>query len=120
MITKGGEIVLAERSRQINEKEYTPNNDLRHNTDQLALAALCYVTPWRKRLGSWYKLGSTTPFQWPWHARFWRPGHQIGSFPGYWEKEDLDARIRELAKGGALVIAEIDRLLLVKETKYDH
>jgi hypothetical protein len=54
----------------------------------LAMAAACYATPPTHR-------DQPMPMLWPWSGMDWRPSAD---------------RVRELAKAGALIAAEIDRL----------
>jgi hypothetical protein len=87
----GSGLIAAERFRQIGQEHYTREHDDRHDNDELALAAVSYAAPrgWRPPGGM--------PVTWPWRHSDWKP------LP--------DDRIRELAKAGALIAAEIDRLL---------
>ncbi|MDR2097716.1 MAG: hypothetical protein LBP37_04270 [Spirochaetaceae bacterium] len=88
----GIERISAERKRQIEEEDFTAAHDDLENADELAIAAACYAMPPRKetfrRFINWY---------WPWNEEMWKPSP--------------DNRIRELEKAGALIAAEIDRLL---------
>lgn len=87
----GGMRICAERGRQVDAEGYTPEHDAEHALGQLASAAVCYAqTPLSRHITA---LG--TPRGWPWSYEDWKPGE----------------RIRELAKAGALIAAEIDRLL---------
>lgn len=81
--------IAAERRRQIEVEGWTAEHDADITTDgewhtsgQLAKAAACYAVG--------------DPAGWPWGAAWWKPGA---------------SRIRELEKAGALIAAEIDRLL---------
>jgi len=89
----GALLVLRERKRQIAEG-HTPENDLKHHRGELAYAAASYLVrgPFHDR---------TPPGYWPWPDPKWKPN-----------KKD---RIAELAKAGALILAEIDRLRHVQE-----
>lgn len=101
----GAEMIAQERARQIAEEGRTPEHDASHSSSQLALAAACYAIPPSKRKGA-PRLADGygddrgdryrwTPWDWPWHPDHWKP---------------TGDRIRELAKAGALIAAEIDRL----------
>lgn len=96
----GAELIAAERQRQIETEGWTPEHDDIHDLDELAIAAACYALPQVYREGYLgihdpeYG-GDGSPRIWPWD--------------GYW-KPVPDDRIRELAKAGALIAAEIDRL----------
>lgn len=86
-VPNGVRIIEYERNRQINEEGWTDNHDNEYKKGELALAAMCYAAPDK----------STVLRSWPWDSSWWKP--------------TPDDRIRELAKAGALIAAEIDRLL---------
>jgi hypothetical protein len=87
----GIERIAAERKRQIDKENFTVEHDDQWNRHELAMASLCYVMPPSCR----YEVFLTT--YWPWQWEWWKPTHEN--------------RIRELEKAGALIAAEIDRLL---------
>ena len=90
----GAERIAAERKRQIEEEGFTAkhDSDWKHDDSQLAIAAVCYSLP------EDYRVDMNFPEEyWPWDWRFWKPTPKN--------------RIRELEKAGALIAAEIDRLL---------
>lgn len=84
----GLSLIAAERRRQVEAEGWTPEHDAEHDGDELAQAAAAYC------------LGPTSKGYarscWPWDVSWWKPG---------------PTRIRELEKAGALIAAEIDRLL---------
>lgn len=82
----GVELIAAERERQVSQEGWTPEHDDEHKHGELRGAAACYA------------LGRMIPEIWPWSSEWWKPGN----------------RIRELAKAGALIAAEIDRLQRAK------
>jgi hypothetical protein len=86
----GAELIATERARQISEEGWTPEHDDRHTRGELAEAAGVYAMPYN---GSWKATN------WPWE----REGQRFDS-------SSDEGRIRELARAGALVAAEIDRL----------
>jgi hypothetical protein len=96
--TYGIQYVADERQRQMEVEGYLPSHDQLHHASELALAAACYVLPqsYRKlRLADDNaEIGWAL---WPFERTHWRPS--------------TDDRVKELIKGGALVVAEIDRLL---------
>lgn len=107
----GIDIIAAERQRQIEKEGWTKEHDDEHKKGELAEAAACYAMSKNSRdflkdatndyleeLG-WD--GSNSPVLWPWDYEWW--------------KEEPEDRIKELAKAGALIAAEIDRLLRIKE-----
>src|ERR1044072_10005503 len=91
----GIEIIAQERQRQIEVEGWTAEHDAEHMGEELAIAASCYAIPQSVRA---YKNAFfvPTPSLWPWEGEWWKPC-----------PED---RIHELAKAGALIAAEIDRL----------
>jgi hypothetical protein len=94
----GAEIILEERTRQIIEEGYTPENDQGYTNDELVNAAESYLCTERYRtiFGNY-----DIPLRWPWEEEGWKP-----------TPED---RIRELAKAGALIAAEIDRRIKINK-----
>ena len=93
----GAERILAERKRQIEKEGWTDRHDDELEEDELARAAACYAMPkaWRKMKDDWNV--SVKDYLWPWDNIWWKPSPK--------------KRIRELEKAGALIAAEIDRLL---------
>lgn len=89
-VVEGIELIAAERQRQIEVEGWTPAHDVaEYEGGELASAAACYAMP------PGYKLRECSPpLAWPWEESWWKPGD----------------RLRELAKAGALIAAEIDRL----------
>jgi hypothetical protein len=90
--------IARERLRQLAEENYTVEGDLSYVTGELAAAACCYAMPMYLRemdgLNMW--------LLWPWGSASWKPAPSPVTTEG---------RLRELAKAGALIAAEIDRLL---------
>lgn len=85
----GIEIIAAERQRRIDEEGFSIEHDvINYPNDELAKAAICYTTANHARRG--------VMVLWPWDKSWWKP--------------TPDDRIRELAKAGTLIAAEIDRL----------
>lgn len=122
----GIELIAAERQRQIEVEGWTAEHDDEHGDQDMARAAACYARPrtpttcadcdGRGRFkidhvfspdeeGPCGKCGgvgivgpdASVPTDWPWDDEWWKP------VP--------DDRVRELTKAGALIAAEIDRLL---------
>jgi hypothetical protein len=99
----GVDIIATERQRQINVEGWNlEDDDDKHPEGQLARAAENYVRfaaePDVAR--DYQRKNGHTPGGWPWHWSWWKPSQ--GNSPA--------DRIRELAKAGALIAAEIDRL----------
>jgi hypothetical protein len=91
----GIELIADERQRQIIGEGLDEKHDDEHQKGELANAAACYaLSPNGGDAGNFCK--KWWPFEWSW----FKPSN--GPYP----KE----RIKELAKAGALIAAEIDRL----------
>ena len=88
----GIEIIAEERKRQIEVEEWTPEEDDLYTAGQLALAGATYY--------GGYVYSTDVPIMFPFSPEWWKP--------------TPDDRIRELAKAGALIAAEIDRLQRIK------
>lgn len=84
-------LIAAERRRHVTAEGWTPEHDDEHAHGEMAIAAACYALP---------RCRERTDLQasaWPWAREWWKP--------------TPDDRVRELVKAGALIAAEIDRLL---------
>ena len=94
----GAELIANERRRQIEQEGWTSEDDDGHEMGEIACAAACYVMTAVDD-----DIADVEPFDyeawWPWHPNSWKPS------------EDP---IRNLAKAGALIAAEIDRLQRAK------
>jgi hypothetical protein len=89
----GSEMIAQERDRQVRVEGWTTEHDDQHANDSLAIAGACYAL-------RAYHAGNPSevcgiPKEWPWEPQYWKPA----------------SRIRMLVKAGALIAAEIDRLL---------
>jgi hypothetical protein len=93
----GIDLISQERQRQITEEERTAEHDAEHATGELAIAAAIYALPDAER-DYIHSDRYRCPQGWPWTIEWWKP--------------TPDDRVRELVKAGALIAAEIDRLLL--------
>lgn len=90
----GIDVIKAERIRQQTEEKYSLDHDeVINHTGALAMAAASYATPAHQRL---FLAQRGRPLHFPWKAKSWKPTPHD--------------RIKELAKAGALIAAEIDRL----------
>jgi hypothetical protein len=98
----GIERIAAERQRQIEVEGWTPEHDDLHINEEIASAAAYYALPTAERKD----LESAVAVDlWPWDSR--------------WCKLTPNDRIHELEKAGALIAAEIDRLLRLSEKERD-
>jgi hypothetical protein len=93
----GIEIIAKERQRQIEQEGFDAKHDKQNVDGRLAMAAVCYALPDGQFDGG---SGAFCKKYWPWDWSWFKPG--VGAYPA--------SRIRELAKAGALIAAEIDRL----------
>jgi hypothetical protein len=94
--------IAKERKRQIEEEGWDIDHDILANNDnQLALAAAVYATPKSDR-GKYNSFDGILTMLWPWNLKWYKPSKN---------------RIRELEKAGALIAAEIDRLLAAKNQR---
>lgn len=98
-LDNGLKLITVERCRQVYAEGWTPEHDDEHQEGALAQAAAVYAAPQGTRARARYPAAifGEAPTMWPWDDSWWKPT------PG--------DRIRELVKAGALIAAEIDRLL---------
>ena len=92
---KGSELITIERQRQIEKEGWTPEHDDNLVCDELAFAAAAYALT-----DKYFYPSDRCNHVWPWAKEWWKP--------------TPNDRIRELEKAGALIAAEIDRLLRLK------
>jgi len=95
----GDILISTERQRQILKEGYTDKHDDLFKDGELAWAAVCYAAPKERLVGVYHLGGWVDP--WPWHPKF--------------DKRGQHNRVRELQIAGALIAAEIDRLLRTRE-----
>lgn len=99
----GVSLIATERRRQVEREGWTPEHDDEHGDGELAKAAACYADPKRPMRRVHHQpprdpaYSFKIPAAWPWDAEWWKP--------------TPDDRVRELTKAGALIAAEIDRLM---------
>ncbi len=98
----GVQLIAAERRRQV-EKGWTAEHDSEHAGCQLIDAALCYAGVAGSQVldedGGKEALNRIVE-QWPWWRGWWKPSRDP---------------VRNLTKAGALIAAEIDRILRERE-----
>ena len=97
----GIELIAAERDRQINDEGWSAKHDDQHEENELAWAACYYAMPCPRALG----LGAIV--------------YPLAMYPRTWDRKWCKRlgqydRVRDLAKAGALIAAEIDRLQRLK------
>lgn len=93
----GIDIIAEERERQKTIERWSDAHDDSHTAGEIAQAAACYAAPAHQRRTTFlFSIQRSIPMTWPWDAEYWKP--------------TPDDRIRELAKAGALIAAEIDRI----------
>lgn len=92
----GIELIAEERKRQVVQENWSSDHDDRHKKFQLAKAASCYAMHVADAEEQDLGVKSIPCDWWPWGKKWWKPS------------EDP---VRNLVKAGALIAAEIDRLL---------
>lgn len=103
--TAGSKLIAEERQRQVNEKGHTPRLDTLNNSGELTSAAIVYAMiavsgkDVRGSVRANLERGHA-PKHWPW-----------SNPPKFRSGNATEDRIRELAKAGALIAAEIDRAI---------
>lgn len=98
MSKTGIELIAEERQRQIEVEKFSPEHDDRWKKGQMAMAAICYAEPGNRH-------PDFKPFGFPWDAEWWKP--------------NPENPIRDLVKAGALIAAEIDRLIRENNVKQE-
>ena len=93
--TRGAKLIAAERRRQQTMECLSAEHDAQWTNGELALAAIVYACPPRRN--KWRLM--LRRMLWPWDSGWWKPR----------------TRIRDLVRAGALIAAEIDRLLATGE-----
>lgn len=110
-LNEGIERIARERQRQVDEEGFTSDHDDDcHRGGDLALAAICYAAPEpvfikRTHLS---RPGILFCDPWPWAEQCDKRKAANNGLP-------VGVRIRDLEKAGALIAAEIDRLLRIQE-----
>lgn len=108
-MSEGVARIAKERKRQTDKLGWSPEHDDAHDGGELAMAAACYAAPERLYVRQEFADGLTFVDPFPW------PGADKRPHNGNVLKEPTDAQwLRLLEKAGALIAAEIDRLLRKK------
>lgn len=91
------ELIQDERAQQIEEECFDDRHDDLHDNDELAFAAATYaITEFARR-----KLQGDGLDLWPWSISWFKPSD----------------RMRDLAKAGALILAEMERLQRLEQAQ---
>ena len=94
----GAAMICNERNRQITQEGWTAEHDADHRNNQLAIAAACYaVAGTSAKCVKWKPPAALLQDAWPWDKS--------------WDKRGKHDRLRQLVIAGALIAAEIDRLM---------
>lgn len=94
-------LVIEERCRQVEIEGYSVEHDDKHVNGELANAAACYIIPPCDCGDSDCPARTVVPDRWPWEEDAWKPSP--------------DDRERELVKGLALGLAELERIRRTKK-----
>lgn len=95
----GVDLIAEERERQLVQEGFGADHDDSHQEGELAGAAACYALWNAGYIGRFcWRL---VMMLWPWDQDSWKPG-QGSSY--------TENRTRDLARAGALIAAEIDRV----------
>lgn len=126
----GAELITLERQRQVIVEGYTAEHDSKQIEGELAMAAICYANPQRRRvlkanddypnLPVVKEINPKTQQEetfmlvpdsfWPFSLRDWKPSQK--------DQHDLRGRLRDLQKAGAFIAAEMDRIrAIIKEVE---
>ena len=105
----GADRIRFERCRQVLLKGFSLDHDDRHVDGELAMAALAYteagiVSQIRPDVSVYLSSPPPTGWGWPWQHSEWKPS---------------DEPIENLVRAGALIAAEIDRRLRLREELRD-
>jgi hypothetical protein len=108
----GVERIAHERDRQTFKLGYTAKHDDKHDDGDLAMVAACYASPETIYILDYDEVSQSMSFHLPFPNYFEdsRPRYADGAL----KDPTLQQRIRLLEKAGALIAAEIDRLLRLK------
>jgi len=109
----GVELIADERERQVTVRRWTALHDDEHADGELAMAAACYAAPDRIYVEERHAngIGFVDPWPWPYDGSDRRPTNGNVLQPN--ASLPAPERVRQLAKAGALIAAEIDRIVRV-------
>lgn len=95
---EGVYLIATERMRQIKKESWSETHDDEHEDGELALAAVCYALPTEVRHQRVFNK-ELYELLWPWDSCWWNP----------------KSRKRDLVRAGALIAAELDKLLRAEQ-----
>lgn len=95
--TVAAELIGDERRRQVETYGWSEEHDAEHRNAELARAAWSYLSDYLSRAGASPAGAPAAETAWPWEPELFKP--------------TAGDAVRQLVKVGALVAAEIDRLL---------
>jgi hypothetical protein len=105
-MTEGVKLIAAERRRQIEELGFGVGRDNKYKRGQLAGAGTCYAEVAARQIGRPLRVQTA--------QAGWKPLNQMWLWSLEWWKPSADP-LPNLVKAGALIAAEIDRLLRERE-----
>lgn len=112
-MTQGSDLIAAERESQIDDRGQDSGLDPAHDDGDLAFAAACLAAPTTIYLVRTFSApdGDTGSARWvePWPIGWERPARS--------QQRTHEERVEELTKAGALIAAELDRLLWLEEDR---
>jgi len=93
----GAELIAEERARQIADEGFAEEHDLQYENGELVNAAICYarLAAHLAEYPNYSPPEYFVPRLWPWAKEWWKASNDP---------------MRNLAKAGALVAAEMDRM----------
>jgi len=109
----GIELIAKERKRQINDEGWSAEHDLQHTSNELAMAAACYALDKEEVFVLKSQMGEPPEIfdPWPWFSKYYRYSDNAPGYIKTHDKRDTHDRIKKLTISGALIAAELDRLL---------
>lgn len=94
----GIHLIERERAEQVSREGWTPEHDDHHADGSLAMAAAVYAATAAEQAKGENGPFASDPSMWPWEPEDYKPKDQV----------------RNLVRAGALIAAEIDRLMRAK------
>lgn len=110
----GVELIAKERARQITDEGWSREHDEQYSNNELVYAAMSYLKPVKEYVKKSLRF-DTGDIADPSFSDFEIETEKDWPFDPMWWKPSPDNRVKELVKAGALIAAEIDRLLGEKE-----